>query len=81
MLDRATLENFLAEQKTEHKHQVDFVKGLRTEYYKLCGEINKQDWKSMDSLLVLMDIWEKDLSLGACLIIRLDKSERLQLSV
>ena len=64
MLDRATLENFLAEQKTEHKHQVDFVKGLRTEYYKLCGEINKQDWKSMDSLLVLMDIWEKDLSLA-----------------
>ena len=64
MLDRASLERFLEEQKTERKHQLDFIGGLQTTYFNLHGELNKQGWKSMESLLVLMDVWGKNLSLA-----------------
>lgn len=59
MQDRDLIERLLEEQKTERKHQLDFIEGLQTKY----DELNKQGWRPLDSLLQLISTWQQNLSL------------------
>lgn len=59
MQDRDVIERLLEEQKTERKHQLDFIKGLQTMYDKF----DKQGWRPLDPLLQLINTWKQNLSL------------------
>jgi len=59
MQDKDLIERLLEEQKTERKHQIDFIKGLKATYDRLY----KQGFSPLDSLLQLINTWEQNLSL------------------
>jgi len=58
MQNRDVIKRLLEEQKTERKHQLDFIKGLEKTY----DELNRQGWKLLDPFLQLISTWKQNLS-------------------
>ena len=59
MQDRDIIERLLEEQRTERKHQLDFIKGLKSAY----DEFYKKGFRPLDPLLQFINTWEQNLSL------------------